>query len=47
MNKVLTFGEIMLRLAPQGFLIFSQATNFDVVYGGGGSNVGISRTITF
>jgi 2-dehydro-3-deoxygluconokinase len=42
MNKVVTFGEIMLRLAPQGFLRFSQVTNFDVVYGGGESNVAVS-----
>ena len=28
MKKVVTFGEIMLRLAPQGFLRFSQASNF-------------------
>ena len=31
MKKVVTFGEIMLRLAPQGFLRFSQANNFDVI----------------
>ena len=42
MGKVVTFGEIMLRLAPQGFLRFSQANNFDVVYGGGESTVAIS-----
>jgi len=42
MSKVVTFGEIMLRLAPQGFLRFSQANNFDVVYGGGESNVAVS-----
>jgi 2-dehydro-3-deoxygluconokinase len=42
MQKVITFGEIMLRLAPQGFLRFSQANNFDVVYGGGESNVAVS-----
>ena len=41
-KKVVTFGEIMLRLAPQGFLRFSQADNFDVVYGGGESNVAVS-----
>lgn len=41
-KKVVTFGEIMLRLAPQGFLRFSQATTFDVVYGGGESNVAVS-----
>ena len=38
----MTFGEIMLRLAPQGFLRFSQANSFDVVYGGGESNVAVS-----
>ncbi len=42
MNKVVTFGEIMLRLSPSGFLRFSQADNFDVVYGGGESNVAVS-----
>ena len=42
MNKVVTFGEIMLRLSPPGFLRFSQTDSFDVVYGGGESNVAIS-----
>ncbi|MFK8268545.1 PfkB family carbohydrate kinase [Capnocytophaga cynodegmi] len=42
MKKVITFGEIMLRLSPQGFLRFSQANSFDVVYGGGESNVAVS-----
>ena len=42
MKKVVTFGEIMLRLAPQGFLRFSQASSFDVIYGGGESNVAVS-----
>ncbi|QMU64939.1 MAG: sugar kinase [Flavobacteriaceae bacterium] len=42
MKKVVTFGEIMLRLAPPGFLRFSQTNNFDVVYGGGESNVAVS-----
>ena len=42
MKKVVTFGEIMLRLAPQQFLRFSQASSFDVVYGGGESNVAVS-----
>jgi 2-dehydro-3-deoxygluconokinase len=41
-KKVITFGEIMLRLAPEGFLRFSQANSFDVVYGGGESNVAVS-----
>ena len=38
----MTFREIMLRLAPQGFLRFLQANSFDVVYGGGESNVAVS-----
>ncbi|RED47884.1 sugar kinase [Seonamhaeicola sediminis] len=42
MSRVVTFGEIMLRLSPQGFLRFSQANNFDAVYGGGESNVAVS-----
>ena len=42
MKKVVTFGEIMLRLAPPGFMRFFQTTSFDVVYGGGESNVAVS-----
>lgn len=40
--KVITFGEIMLRLSPPNFLRFSQTNSFDVVYGGGESNVAVS-----
>jgi len=42
MSQVVTFGEIMLRLSPPDFLRFSQANAFDVVYGGGESNVAVS-----
>jgi len=42
MQNVITFGEIMLRLGPKGFLRFSQASNFEVIYGGGESNVAVS-----
>lgn len=42
MKKVVTFGEIMLRLTPPNFMRFSQASQFDVVYGGGESNVAVS-----
>ena len=42
MKNAVTFGELMFRLAPQGFLRFSQANNFDVIYGGGESNVAVS-----
>ena len=40
--KVVTFGEIMLRLAPEGYLRFTQADKFGVVYGGGEANVSVS-----
>ena len=42
MKKVVTFGEIMLRLAPPGFLRFSQTNSFDAIYGGGESNVAVT-----
>lgn len=42
MKKIVTFGEIMLRLSPPGFKRFSQTYSFDVVYGGGESNVAVS-----
>jgi len=42
MKKVVTFGEIMLRLTPPNLRRFSQASSFDVIYGGGESNVAVS-----
>jgi 2-dehydro-3-deoxygluconokinase len=41
-KKVVTFGEIMLRLNPPGFLRFGQARSFDVAFGGGEANVSAS-----
>lgn len=41
-KRVVTFGEIMLRLSPPGYLRFTQASSFDVVYGGGEANVAVS-----
>lgn len=41
-KKLITFGEVMMRLSPPGYSKFSQATSFDLVYGGGEANVGIS-----
>lgn len=40
--KVVTFGEIMLRLAPPGYLRFEQTGSFEAVYGGGEANVAVS-----
>ena len=42
MGKVITFGEIMLRLAPDGYYRFVQATSFGATYGGGEANVAIA-----
>lgn len=42
MAKVITFGEIMMRLSPEGFKRFVQADVFSVVYGGAESNVAVS-----
>jgi 2-dehydro-3-deoxygluconokinase len=42
MGKFITFGEIMLRLAPQNYDRFVQSKEFGVVYGGGEANVAVS-----
>jgi len=42
MKKIVTFGEIMLRLAPPRFQKIEQAHDLEVVYGGGEANVAIS-----
>ncbi len=42
MGKVVTMGEIMLRLSTPGFERFIQADSFDVCYGGGEANVAVS-----
>lgn len=41
-KKVVTFGEIMLRLSTPDHQRFVQAEAFDVTYGGGESNVAVS-----
>ncbi len=42
MKKVVTLGEIMLRLTTPNFQRFVQAEKFDVVYGGGEANVAVA-----
>jgi len=42
MEKVVTFGEIMLRLAPEGYYRFVQSQSFGATYGGGEANVAVS-----
>ena len=41
-KKVVTLGEIMLRLSTPGNTRFVQSDSFDVVYGGGEANVAVS-----
>lgn len=40
--KVATFGELMLRLAPEGYLKFVQADKLGMTFGGGEANVAVS-----
>lgn len=40
--KVICFGEIMMRLNPEGYLRFYQAERFEATYAGGEANVAVS-----
>ena len=42
MKKVLTFGEIMMRLNPEGYLKLKQANNLCISFAGGEANVAVS-----
>ena len=42
MGKIITFGEIMLRLAPEGHYRILQADKYEVTYGGAEANVAVS-----
>lgn len=42
MKKIVTFGEIMLRLNPEGYGRFVQAEKFEASYAGGEANVAVS-----
>ncbi len=41
-NKVVTFGEIMLRLTPPDYKRIVQTDSFNIIYGGGEANVSVS-----
>ncbi|MDR6561315.1 MULTISPECIES: sugar kinase [unclassified Arcicella] len=45
MKKVVTFGEIMMRLSTPRHTRFQQATSFDINFGGGEANVSSSLAI--
>jgi len=42
MAKVITFGEIMLRLNPESYLRFAQSPKFEATFAGGEANVAVS-----
>ncbi len=42
MAKILTIGEIMLRLSPANNELLSESTQYEAYYGGGEANVAIS-----
>ena len=42
MKRIITFGELMLRLAPEGYLRFVQSDRYGATYGGGEANVAVS-----
>ncbi|MFR1365749.1 PfkB family carbohydrate kinase [Lentihominibacter sp.] len=42
MAKIVTFGEIMLRLKPEGYLRFFQNDKMEATFGGGEANVAVS-----
>ena len=41
-KRIVTFGEIMMRLNPAGYLRFLHAENFEASYAGGEANVAVS-----
>ncbi len=43
--KLVTFGEVMLRLATPGFLRLNQASALEMTFGGGEANVAVSLAI--
>ena len=42
MGKIVTFGEIMLRLTPKGYQRFLQTSSLEASFGGGEANVAVS-----
>ena len=42
MKKVVTFGELMLRLAPESYLRFVQSEKYEATFGGAEANVAVS-----
>ncbi len=45
MDRIVTFGEIMLRLKAPGFERFFQSPSFEATFGGGEANVAVSLSL--
>ena len=41
-EKIITFGELMMRLSPENNERFTQAHSYEAVYGGGEANTAVS-----
>ncbi len=42
MKKIITFGEVMLRLAPENYMRFVQSETYEATFGGAEANVAVS-----
>lgn len=42
MGRIITFGELMLRLAPENYLRFVQSEKYEATFGGAEANVAVS-----
>ena len=42
MKRAITFGELMLRLAPENYLRFVQSEKYEATFGGAEANVAVS-----
>lgn len=42
MGRIITFGEVMLRLAPENYLRFVQSEKYEATFGGAEANVAVS-----
>jgi len=46
-TKVVTFGEVMLRLSTPGYLRLEQAASLNMTFGGGEANVAVSTDLNY
>ena len=41
-KKIITFGEVLMRLTPENYATFAQTKSLSMEFGGGEANVGIT-----